>query len=130
MKDKKPFRVLTLDGGGMRGLYTAFLLDTLIKRVRGSEEKIDIGKGFDLIVGASTGGILATGLALGVPIENIISLYEKRGEAIFTVPARNEFPLARLLNYPTASTAKMREQSLRIALEEQFNDITIGQMWN
>ena len=60
----KPYRVLSLDGGGMRGLYTASLLNTLSDRFG---NQLDVGKGFDLIVGTSTGSILAAGLVAGIP---------------------------------------------------------------
>ena len=63
----KPYRVLSLDGGGMRGLYTASVLKSLMNRVSKPGNDKDIGKGFDLIVGTSTGGILACGLVAGIP---------------------------------------------------------------
>ena len=64
----KPFRVLSIDGGGMRGLYTAAYLSSLVQRysVTRGEAGLDIGKGFDLITGTSTGAIIACGLAAGV----------------------------------------------------------------
>ena len=43
--DNKPFRVLSIDGGGMRGLYTASFLESLTDRFHPSNKK-DIGKGF------------------------------------------------------------------------------------
>ena len=62
-KTMKPFRVLTIDGGGMRGLYTASLLNFLVKRFDSDVINPDIGKSFDLICGTSTGanflGLLA-----------------------------------------------------------------------
>jgi predicted acylesterase/phospholipase RssA len=79
-----PLRVLSLDGGGMRGLYTATLLNSLASCLRG--KPVDIGSAFDVIVGTSTGGILATALALGVPIQEIVSLYRKVGPNIFVDP--------------------------------------------
>ncbi len=72
----------------MRGLYTATLLETLanrVARVRGVES-LDMGKGFDLITGTSTGGILACGLAKGIPIDRLIGLYRKTGSKIFPDP--------------------------------------------
>ena len=53
----KRLRVLSVDGGGMRGLYTAAYLSSLGRRyaVTRDEAGLDIGKGFDLIVGTSTG---------------------------------------------------------------------------
>jgi len=83
-----PYRVLSLDGGGMRGLYTATALHTLMKRYLPNSQAADrdIGKGFDLIVGTSTGGILAAALALGKPIPKIIELYSSYGRQIFPDP--------------------------------------------
>jgi patatin-like phospholipase/acyl hydrolase len=74
---QRPFRVLSLDGGGMRGSYTATYLD----RVAGSFAKrrgvaaLDMGAAFDLIVGTSTGGIIACALAAGVPLSDVVALY-------------------------------------------------------
>lgn len=51
----------------MRGIYTAVFLDRLViqfARTR-REESLDLGKGFDLITGTSTGAIVASALAVG-----------------------------------------------------------------
>ncbi len=82
-----PLNVLALDGGGMRGLYTATVLETLVRRFSGEEPgNPDLGKGFDLILGTSTGAILAAGLAAGVSVVRIARLYCDRGAEIFPDP--------------------------------------------
>ncbi len=85
---KKPYRVLSLDGGGMRGLYTASILQSLVNRFSrpNNINNKDIGKGFDLIVGTSTGSILACGLATGISISKLIEFYRNNGKNIFTDP--------------------------------------------
>jgi uncharacterized protein len=86
--DTKPFRVLTLDGGGMRGLYTVSLLETLSQRFDNQFKTYDpdIGKVFDLICGTSTGAILASALAVGIPLKKVQSLYIEKGKKIFPKP--------------------------------------------
>ncbi|OCK09689.1 MULTISPECIES: CBASS cGAMP-activated phospholipase [Thalassospira] len=80
-----PYRVLSLDGGGMRGTYTATYLDQVARTFarRRGVETLDIGAGFDLIVGTSTGGIIACGLAKGVPLGKVVDLYRVHGPSIF-----------------------------------------------
>jgi patatin-like phospholipase/acyl hydrolase len=85
-----PFRVLSLDGGGIRGLYTATVLKILSEYFSslqsGGKPNPDctkIGKYFNLIVGTSTGGILAVALAAGISLDKVISLYEEAGPYIF-----------------------------------------------
>lgn len=135
---QRPFRVLCLDGGGMRGLYTAALLDVLIKRVRGGQTA-DAGKAFDLIVGTSTGGILATGLAHGVSLEDIINLYRLEGPKIFTNPTPTSKGPGLLGRMPFASwyrwykhregAAHSGQAALRRALDKQFGDTTIEELY-
>ena len=80
--------VLTLDGGGMRGLYSANLLRSLAARfakARGIDE-LDLGKGFDVVVGTSTGAILAATVAAGIRLDRVTALYEEAGPLIFRDP--------------------------------------------
>ncbi|SFL89316.1 Patatin-like phospholipase [Desulfomicrobium norvegicum] len=84
-----PFRVLTIDGGGIRGLYTAALLKDIMDhyaQLRGVKSGLDIGTGFDLIAGTSTGGILACALAKGLHPDKVVSLYSEHGPSIFPSP--------------------------------------------
>lgn len=71
------FCVLSLDGGGIRGLLSLVLLERLEKEIPGWLGKVD------LLAGTSTGGIIALGLAHGVPLADIRALYEKKGREIF-----------------------------------------------
>jgi patatin-like phospholipase/acyl hydrolase len=71
-------RVLTLDGGGMRGLFEAYVLAALEDAVGAPAARV-----FDLVSGTSSGGIVALGLATGKPAREIAMLYETRGPRIF-----------------------------------------------
>lgn len=84
----RSFKVLSIDGGGMRGLYSASFLQGLTKLAsdRFSTDFTDFGKKFDLIVGTSTGAILGCGLAYGIPLREIASLYINVGSKIFPQP--------------------------------------------
>ena len=73
------YRVLSLDGGGLRGLITARLLD----RLNSHPEIVGWIDSVDLYVGTSTGGILALGLATGISPNVICDLYKSKGKKIF-----------------------------------------------
>ena len=72
------FQILSLDGGGIRGLYSAAVLAKL-------EEKhgVNIVDHFDLISGTSTGGIIAIGLGLRMRPREIVRFYVESGNRIF-----------------------------------------------
>ena len=69
----------------MRGLYSAAVLRALSSRFAEStgSNHLDIGKGFDLVVGSSTGAILAAAIAAGIPLNRVTRLYEEAGPRIF-----------------------------------------------
>lgn len=90
----------------MRGLYTATLLSSLASSLR-TGKPVDIGSAFDVIVGTSTGGILATALALGVPIHEIISLYRTVGPNIFVDPQPQLGVLPSVLPPPALPESKL-----------------------
>ena len=134
-----PIYVLALDGGGMRGLYTAILLRTLLgcfaePRVA---NQLDIGKGFDLVVGTSTGAILAAAIAAGIPLDRITRLYEEAGPRIFrnSIPpydkslrfghrARFWYWVARHLFRPGNSNVALESELRRI-----FGSLTFGKLY-
>ena len=73
------YRILSLDGGGIRGIITAIILQRLNAEV-GLSGWLD---STDLIAGTSTGGLLALGLCHGLPPEFIRNVYETKGAEIF-----------------------------------------------
>lgn len=77
-------RVLTIDGGGIRGLVPAMICSKLEEL-----SKKPIGEQFDLIAGTSTGGIIALGLACGVDAKLLLEIYEQKGNQIFSNPKIN-----------------------------------------
>jgi predicted acylesterase/phospholipase RssA len=87
----KPFRVLSLDGGGVRGLYAAALVQQLTVRIArltpgAPEGRLDLGAKFDLIAGTSTGSIIAVALAAGLPLEDVVDMYRREARRIFERP--------------------------------------------
>ncbi len=78
MSTNQKFQILSLDGGGIKGLFSAALLAKI-------EESLDIRitDHFDLITGTSTGGIIALGLAMGMRPREIVQFYVAEGPKIF-----------------------------------------------
>jgi uncharacterized protein len=129
-----PFRILSLDGGGIRGAFTASFLATI-------EEKLghSITDHFDLLAGTSTGGIIAVALALGERCDRVRDFYSEHGPAIFTRRKQLPIPLwlrlpARLANCLLARfkldvdlirQSRYDGESLKAALEEVFGGRTI-----
>ena len=76
----RDFRILSIDGGGIRGIYPATFLAGLEERyLKGAS----IAQYFDLIAGTSTGGIIAIGLAADLNAGHLRDLYIDRGGEIF-----------------------------------------------
>lgn len=76
----RPFKLLSIDGGGIRGLLPALVLAEIEQRYLGGEP---IGRHFDMIAGTSTGGIIALGLGHGLSAREIAAFYIERGDRVF-----------------------------------------------
>lgn len=81
----RPFRILSLDGGGIKGIFQAAALAELERIYL---DGAPIGDYFELITGVSTGGILALGMGLGLTANELLELYLRRGGEIFPPGAR------------------------------------------
>ena len=77
--ENSQFSVLSLSGGGFRGLFTARVLAELEQ-----EAGKPIGKCFDLICGTSVGGILALAIGLEKPMREIADTVERDGPRVFS----------------------------------------------
>jgi len=118
----RPFRILSLAGGGYLGLYTACVLAEL-EDIVGEP----LARRFDLIAGTSVGGLLAIALAFEMPMAGLRDLFILHGKDIFSGRA-----------LPTSAVGKLRDltrqvlgpkydgEALRHVLVEQLGRATLG----
>src|SRR5215216_2652991 len=118
------FRILCIDGGGIRGIIPAVILAEIERRT-GSH----ISELFDLIAGTSTGGILA--LALVKPdqerrpqytAEDVIRLYETQGRRIFSRSL-----LHRITSLDGLANKKYQSGPVEKVFEDYFGDVLLSQ---
>jgi patatin-like phospholipase/acyl hydrolase len=83
----RPIKILSIDGGGYRGIATLHMLRHLLQQIEGSENgnrKYYPYKHFDLICGTSTGGLIALMLGrLGMDVDAAIAKYRELGPIVF-----------------------------------------------
>lgn len=111
--------ILSIDGGGIRGIIPAIVLAEIERRTRQS-----IARLFDLVSGTSTGGILALGLTIprnpGGPLysaQELAAMYEKEGPRIFSRSlARKVFALDNF------TWKKYSSKGIEQVLHEYFGD--------
>lgn len=122
--------ILTIDGGGIRGLLPALLLkeveDFLTVEMtkslpRAPYEEIRLGEAFDLLAGTSTGGLIVLGLNVPdesgrplYPMKTFVELYQEKGQDIF--PSQT---------YGGWFGVKYTPQNLETLLRETFKDFTL-----
>ena len=114
-----PKRILALDGGGIRGALTLGYLariEDILRERHGGDDDFRLCDYFDLIGGTSTGSIIATGLAFGFAVEELVELYQALGEKVFD-KGRLRFGLL---------GAKFPKEPLLHALDTHFGDATLG----
>ncbi len=116
----KPFRknvAIAIDGGGIRGIIVTKALSIL-------EESLGrpLAEVFHMAAGTSTGSIISTGIASGLPAQRLHELYLQLGNQVFPKTLRKAlFPLTRY-RYPG--------EPLHAALEASFGSAVMGDYWN
>jgi patatin-like phospholipase/acyl hydrolase len=109
------FQVLSLDGGGLRGLFVAAALAALEEDLQ-----LQLVDHFDLIVGTSTGGVVALALGAGIPPAEILRFYQDHKDEIF----QNPFGLRAIL---AIVRAKYPSKRLERPLREVFGARLLGE---
>lgn len=123
---KPDLSVLTLDGGGVRGLSSLHILAALMRRVNEFREKEGLDRVkpyqlFDLIAGTSTGGLIAIMLGrLYMDVEECIVAYQQLSKEVFDRPESLVGRAAAFASKsikPKFSSAKLERQILGIVEE-------------
>ena len=116
IRSMSKFQILAIDGGGMRGLFPSGILARF-------EETFGcrIADSFDLIVGTSTGGIIALGLGKGLSPAEIEAFYLEKGLRIFDGADSVLRGLAQLAENKFDSGPLMKE------LQDCFGDTLLGE---
>ncbi len=113
------YRVVSIDGGGIRGLITTILLQRIVA-TPGLETFL---QSIDLITGTSTGGLLALGIAHGLDLAKIRDVYVEEGPKIF-----DDSWLDNLVDLGKLRGADYDIKPLRRVLEKLLGDVTLGQL--
>jgi len=112
-------RILALDGGGVKGVLTLGMLKPLedeLRRRAGGDGTFRLSDYYDLIGGTSTGAIIASGLALGHSVDELIELYMRLGPEVFGRTAGDGVFLQ----------CKFESKKLRRALQTVLTTKTVG----
>lgn len=116
-------KILSIDGGGVRGIIPAMLLAEVERRTQQSVAEL-----FDLVAGTSTGGILALGMTVpkfpGAPLytaEQFVDLYEHQGHRIFSRTL-----LRKLFACDNLTWKKYSSKGMERVLLEYFGDSRLG----
>ena len=123
---EKPFKILCIDGGGIKGLYSAELL-AKFEQVFGCL----VSDRFDMLCGTSTGGIIALAASLKISMREVVDFYQKHGPSIFNEVTKHKCGgRAYLRAKQIAFGGKYSAEPLRSALESVFGNRKIAESNN
>lgn len=134
--DNEPRRILALDGGGIRGVLSLEILAGIERGLRRHHgDDLVLGDWFDYIGGTSTGAVIATGLALGMPVGDLIGKYRSLGEKSFSrsfAPHRalyRDEPLRDQLETVFGTGRTLGDPELRTLLLMVLHNTATGSAW-
>ncbi|MBL7767501.1 MAG: patatin-like phospholipase family protein [Flavipsychrobacter sp.] len=113
------FKILSIDGGGIKGLYSSTILEHLEKRFG------PVSDYFDMICGTSTGGLIALALGLKIPTPEISKIYIDQGGTIF--PRRTK--IGGIIRQ-TFWRGKYSDAPLREVLQNVFKEARVKDLKN
>lgn len=127
MRTDVPFRILSLDGGGIRGLVTAVILESLENKLQKYEPHKPLTDYFDVIAGTSTGSLIACAFAKGLNAKEIKDFYIHNSVYIFP-PSR--ILLHSILNLIRLGSSRpiYSDEGLRMILKYIFGDLKFGEL--
>ncbi len=117
-KSKRHLRILAIDGGGVKGYFTAYALKKLY-----DEFNINFVDEFDLVVGTSTGSIIGASLLMGFDYDEIYRQYNEFHDSMFkrnTIVDTLRMPL-----FPQYDS-----KFLKTSLENYFGDLTLRDLYD
>jgi len=133
-------RILALDGGGVKGVFTLGMLKVLEDELRGragGAAAFRLSDYYDLIGGTSTGAIISAGLALGLSVDELIELYMHLGPEVFGRSSGDGFFLEckfdstklRRALHSVLSTKTLGSQDLKTGLAIHAKRVDTGSAW-
>ncbi|MDJ0736838.1 MAG: patatin-like phospholipase family protein [Nostocaceae cyanobacterium] len=121
-KKTGPYKLLALDGGGIRGMISLEVLaeiEATLRKALGADENFVLADYFDYVAGTSTGGIIATAISKGMSVAEIKKFYQDSGERMFDKAFI--FEITRTMRY------KYGDENLSAELKKAFGeDTTFG----
>lgn len=129
-RDQKVVKILSISGGGIKGIIPALVLKELEKKLKAAKKNTSFWQIFDLIAGTSTGGLISLGLTAPkkgsqeqlLTIQNLIDIYQKKGLQIFPRRIFNS-----LRSVKQIFDEKYQASSLEGLLLELFGQTTLDQ---
>jgi patatin-like phospholipase/acyl hydrolase len=113
------YRVLSIDGGGIRGLITTILL----QRIAAAPGLENFLNSIDLVTGTSTGGLLALAMAKELDLSEVRDVYVKKGSKIF-----DDSWLDDLVDLGKLRGADYSTKGLRRELKRLFGNTRLGEL--
>lgn len=133
-------RILSLDGGGVKGILSLGMLKAVedeLRRRAGGNPDFRLSDYYDLIGGTSTGAIIASGLSLGLGIDEMIELYMRLGPEVFGrnagdgvfLQSKFESKKLRRALHSVLSTKTLGSQDIKTGLAIHAKRIDTGSAW-
>jgi patatin-like phospholipase/acyl hydrolase len=132
-----PKKLLSIDGGGLRGVLALAILKEVETVLAAGRPDFRLADYFDYIAGTSTGAIIASGLSIGMSVDEILKFYQESGAQMFVkanllARLRYKFedePLARMLRQVFGADTRFGSDKVRTLLMMVMRNATTDSPW-